>query len=67
MRKFAEEYPDFKFVQEVLAQIKWYRNIILMDKVNDIEERKCYIKKLYKMVDLRIMLLNKEIGNFSLA
>ena len=21
MRKFAEEYPDFKFVQEVLAQI----------------------------------------------
>lgn len=39
MRKFAEEYPDFKFVQVVLAQITWYRNIILMDKVNDIEER----------------------------
>ena len=46
MRKFAEEYPDFKFVQEVLAQITWYHNIILMDKINDIEERKWYIKEI---------------------
>lgn len=46
MRKFAEEYPDFKFVQEVLAQIPWYHNIILMDKIKDIEERKWYIKEI---------------------
>ena len=46
MRKFAEEYPDFEFVQEVLAQITWYHNIILMDKINDIEERKWYIKEI---------------------
>ena len=46
MRKFAEEYPDFEFVQEVLAQITWYHNIILMDKVDDIEERKWYIKEI---------------------
>ena len=46
MRKFAEEYPDFKFVQEVLAQITWYHNIILMDKIDDIEERKWYIKEI---------------------
>lgn len=46
MRKFAEEYPDFKFVQEVLAQITWYHNIILMDKIVDIEERKWYIKEI---------------------
>ena len=38
MRKFAEEYKDFKFMQEVLAQITWYHNIILMDKIVDIEE-----------------------------
>jgi len=37
MRKLAEEYPDFKFVQEVLAQITWYHNIILLDKIKDIE------------------------------
>ena len=46
MRKFAEEYPDFEFVQEVLAQITWYHNIILMDKIDDIEERKWYIKEI---------------------
>lgn len=48
MRKMAEEYPDFKFVQEVLAQITWYHNVILMDKVKDIEERKWYIKETIK-------------------
>lgn len=45
MRKFAEEYPDFKFVQEILAQITWYHNVILMDKIDNIEERKWYIKE----------------------
>ena len=45
MRKFAEEYPNFEFVQEVLAQITWYHNIILMDKIESIEERKWYIKE----------------------
>lgn len=48
MRKFAEEYPDFEFVQEVLAQITWYHNIILMDKISDIKERKWYIKEIVK-------------------
>jgi predicted nuclease of restriction endonuclease-like (RecB) superfamily len=27
MRKFAEEYPDPQFVQEVLAQLTWYHNV----------------------------------------
>ena len=45
MRKLAEEYPDFEFVQELLAQITWYHNIILMDKIVNIEERKWYIKE----------------------
>ena len=35
MAKFATEYPDEKIVQEVLAQITWYHNITLMDKVKD--------------------------------
>ncbi len=48
MKKIAVEYPDFKFVQEVLAQITWYHNVILMDKVKDIEERKWYIKETIK-------------------
>lgn len=45
MKKIAEEYPDFEFVQQVVAQIPWGHNIILMDKVKNIEEREWYIKQ----------------------
>ena len=45
MKKIAEEYPDFEFVQQVVAQIPWGHNIILMDKVKNIEEREGYIKQ----------------------
>ena len=45
MKKIAEEYPDFEFVQQVVAQIPGGHNIILMDKVKNIEERKWYIKQ----------------------
>ena len=48
MKKMAVEYPNFEFVQEVLAQITWYHNVILMDKVKDIDERKWYIKETIK-------------------
>ena len=48
MKKLASEYPDFEFVQEVLAQITWYHNLILMDKIKDIEERKWYISEIIK-------------------
>ena len=45
MRKFAAEYKDFEFVQEVLAQLSWYHNITLIDKVLDRKEREFYIQK----------------------
>ncbi len=45
MKKIAEEYPDFEFVQQFVAQIPWGHNIILLDKVKDIEERKWYINQ----------------------
>ncbi len=48
MRKFADEYQDEKFLQDVLAKITWYHNVILMDKVKDIEERKWYISQTIK-------------------
>ncbi len=35
MSKFASLYPDEQIVQEVLAQITWYHNVTLMDKVRD--------------------------------
>ena len=44
MRKFAEEYPGFEFVQEVLAQLTWYHNVTLLDKITDKQIRIFYIK-----------------------
>ena len=45
MRKIAEEYPDFEFVQQVVAQIPWGHNLILLDKIKNTEERKWYIQQ----------------------
>ncbi|MDV3002595.1 MAG: hypothetical protein N5P05_004250 (plasmid) [Chroococcopsis gigantea SAG 12.99] len=45
MRKFAETYPDEQIVQEVLAQITWYHNIALMEKLSSSEERIWYLHK----------------------
>ena len=38
-------HPDREFVQQVVAQIPWGHNIVLLDKVADMDERKWYIKK----------------------
>lgn len=43
MRAFAEAYPDQEFVQQPAAQIPWFHNCVLLDKVKDNAERKWYI------------------------
>lgn len=45
MRKFAAEYPDPQFVQEVLAQLTWYHNVTLLDKISDKQIRLFYVKR----------------------
>ncbi len=45
MRKFAEEYSDVEFVQQVVAQISWSHNLVLLDRVKEKEVRMWYIKK----------------------
>jgi len=35
MRKFAECWPDISIVQELLAQISWYHNLALLEKLKD--------------------------------
>lgn len=45
MRKFAEFYPDFSIVQEVLAQITWYHNITLLDKIKSQDIALWYVNK----------------------
>ena len=34
MRAFAEAWPDAEFVQGVLAQLPWYHQLALLDKLN---------------------------------
>lgn len=42
MRKFADVWPEPEFVQEVLAQLPWYHQVALMDKLKTTEERRWY-------------------------
>jgi predicted nuclease of restriction endonuclease-like (RecB) superfamily len=45
MRSFAEAYPEFSMVQEVLAQITWYHNLALLEKTKSTEERLWYAQQ----------------------
>ena len=45
MRRFAEVWPDEAFVQQVAAQIPWFHNCVLMDKVSEPQEREFYIRQ----------------------
>jgi predicted nuclease of restriction endonuclease-like (RecB) superfamily len=45
MRKFAETYPDFEIVQQVAAQLPWFHNVVLLDKLKAEKERIWYAKK----------------------
>lgn len=42
MAKFALKYPDLQIVQALLAQLSWYHNTTLLDKVPDDEKRLWY-------------------------
>lgn len=48
MAKFAAMYPDTEFVQQVVAQIPWGHNVVLMDKISDADERHWYIEACQK-------------------
>jgi len=45
MRAFAEAWPDSAFVQEVLAQLPWYHQLALLDKLPDAASRRWYAAK----------------------
>ena len=45
MRAFAEAWPDRTFVQAPLAQITWYHNLALLEKLKKPEERLWYATK----------------------
>jgi len=45
MRAFAEAWVDTEFVQEVLAQLPWYHQLALLDKLPGPETRRWYAVK----------------------
>ncbi len=45
MAKYAETYPDRKFVQTISAQIPWSHNVAILEKVKDADSRIWYIRK----------------------
>lgn len=48
MRKFAESWVDEEFVQQAAAQIPWFHNCVLLDKVGSKTEREWYIHKAFE-------------------
>ncbi|CDS55250.1 Putative cytoplasmic protein [Polaromonas sp. CG9_12] len=45
MRAFAQAWPDEQFVQAVLAQLPWYHQLALLDKLPGPEPRRWYAAK----------------------
>ena len=45
MRKFAESWPKKEIVQAALAQISWYHNLALLEKLQEPKLRLWYAKK----------------------
>ncbi len=45
MRAFAEAWPDSDFVQAVLAQLPWYHQLALLDKLESKEDRLWYAQQ----------------------
>lgn len=48
MKKFYLEYKDDEEVQQLVAQVPWGHNIVLMEKIKDKEVRKIYVEGILK-------------------
>ena len=45
MRAFAEAWPDGEIVQQLAAQIPWFHNCVVLDKVKDLDARLFYLSR----------------------
>ena len=63
MRAFAEAWPVDEIVQAVLAQIPWYHNIALLEKVATEDERLWYARQTTIQGWSRNVLLNQIKAN----
>lgn len=59
MKKFYLEYKDNELVQQLVAQVPWGHNIVLMEKIGDLETRKIYLQGIIKNGWGRSMLIHQ--------
>ena len=45
MKQFAEAYPEFAILQQAAAKIPWGHNMVLIDKLEELDKRVWYAKK----------------------
>ena len=45
MQTFVKSYPDYEFTQQLAAQIPWFHNCLILDKLSQRDIREWYIKK----------------------
>lgn len=58
MRNFYIEYKDNEFLQPLVAEISWSKNIIIIEKCNETLEREFYIKMTKKYGWTKDVLIN---------
>ena len=59
MRAFAEAWEDDGFVQQVAAQIPWFHNCVILDKLKDRAEREWYVRETVKNGRSRNLLVHQ--------
>lgn len=65
MRAFAAAWPEESIVQQVAAQLPWFHNCVLLDKVKDTAERTWYIRQaIQNSWSRNILVLQIESGLF---
>ncbi len=59
MRRFYEEYEKEPILQQLVAEIPWGHNLLIMEKVSNFHERRYYIEASAKLGWSRNVLLNQ--------
>ena len=63
MRQFYLEYRDFPNLQQLVGEIPWGHNLLIMSKLKNADERQFYIKATIDMKWSRNVLLNQIKAN----
>lgn len=66
MRAFAEAYEDEIFVQQLVGQIPWGHNMVLLDKLNDLGLREWYARQTIEHGWSRNLLVHQIEGGLHL-